>query len=72
MDRTCYNAAECKICGCDVPNLQMANKPCEGNCYPAMMNKRGWDAFKHVGDLWSKDIYYQQGWFKFIKSHVEK
>ena len=46
MDKECYNKGECKICGCKTIHLQMANKACEGNCYPPMMNKTVWKIFK--------------------------
>src|ERR1044072_8797195 len=39
MDEGCYNSGECKKCGCSTTQLQMCNKPCDGKCYPAMMNK---------------------------------
>jgi hypothetical protein len=46
MDRECYNSGSCKICGCNTIHLQMANKSCEGNCYPKMMNKKDWRKLK--------------------------
>ena len=42
MDRECYNNGSCKICGCKTTALQMANKSCAGNCYPAMMSESEW------------------------------
>lgn len=42
MDRECYNSGACKECGCSTTALQMANKSCEGFCYPSMMNKSSW------------------------------
>lgn len=43
MDRECYNSGSCKECGCATTALQMANKSCEGYCYPPMMNKSQWE-----------------------------
>lgn len=34
------------LCGCDVPDLQLANDACEGNCYPEMMDEKQWNTFK--------------------------
>lgn len=49
MDHECYNNGSCKICGCTTTNLQMANKPCEGLCYPPIVGKDHWKAFKNHG-----------------------
>ena len=43
MDRECYNSGACKKCGCTTTALQMANKSCEGFCYPSMKNKSQWE-----------------------------
>ena len=43
MDRECYWNGYCKICGCKTTHLQFADKPCEGNCYPKMLNKKDWN-----------------------------
>ena len=43
MDRECYNSGACKKCGCTTTALQMANKSCEGFCYPSIMNKSQWE-----------------------------
>lgn len=42
MNRECYNSGSCVECGCATTALQMANKACEGNCYPNMINKNQW------------------------------
>ncbi len=34
------------VCGCSVPDLQLANDACEHNCYPPMMDERKWNTFK--------------------------
>lgn len=46
MDKECLNKGSCKICGCRTTHLQMANKPCEGNCYPPMMKAKVWNNYK--------------------------
>ena len=46
MDRECYDEGSCKICGCMVPALQMADKSCPKPCYPKMMNKEQWEKYK--------------------------
>lgn len=46
MDVECLINGACIKCGCATPNLQMANKSCEGNCYPPMMSKKEWYTFK--------------------------
>jgi hypothetical protein len=48
MNTECYVKGACIKCGCDTTQLQMANKPCEGNCYPAMMGKFDWKLFKAI------------------------
>ena len=42
MDRDCYQNGSCKLCGCKTTALQMADKTCEGKCYPVMMSKKEW------------------------------
>gem|GEM_PF-4437539 len=42
MDKQCYNDGSCKECGCRTTALQMANKACDGFCYPKMLNKKDW------------------------------
>lgn len=54
MDRICYDQGSCKMCGCQTTGLQMANKACDKPCYPEMMKKRKWNAFK-TGNLITLD-----------------
>ncbi len=70
MDSKCYNAGECKLCGCTTTALQMANKACDKPCYPPMMSRSKWNAMKlgkvctFNGEPWSL-------WFKkFIKGTI--
>ena len=46
MKPECYKGGSCVMCGCQTTELQMANKACDGDCYPPMMNKKQWEAFK--------------------------
>jgi len=46
MDQACYDEGSCKLCGCQTTQLQMANKPCDKPCYPAMMGKKQWKKYK--------------------------
>lgn len=46
MNQECYNMGSCIKCGCQTTHLQMANKSCEGNCYPVMLSKKQWGYFK--------------------------
>lgn len=46
MKKECFSNGECTECGCDTPALQMADKPCEGKCYPAMLNETDWFIYK--------------------------
>lgn len=48
MKPDCYNNGACIACGCTTPNLQMASKGCEEDCYPPMMSKTAWQIFKHA------------------------
>lgn len=46
MDKECLNSGSCKVCGCRTTHLQMANKSCEGNCYPPILKRKHWDNYK--------------------------
>jgi len=54
MDKECLNQGTCKLCGCMVTALQMANKMCEKPCYPPMLNKKDWKEFRRTGQLETK------------------
>ena len=51
MDKECYELGSCKLCGCETPALQMADKSCDGKCYPEMMNKIDWDTHKYFNKI---------------------
>lgn len=46
MNRECYTSGSCVKCGCKTIALQMANKPCDGDCYISMQSKRMWNKIK--------------------------
>lgn len=66
MKSECFNNGECVMCGCKTTALQMANKSCEGVCYPPMLNKKEWNKFKECSFYldktnkvrWRLDFYY--------------
>jgi hypothetical protein len=46
MNKACYENGECVECGCATPALQMANKTCDGICYPVMLDETDWLIYK--------------------------
>lgn len=70
MDKQCLTQGFCKECGCNTTNLQHANKPCDGGCYPKMLNRKEWNKVKNGdyitikidGSTWS----YGNTWRKFV------
>lgn len=44
-NKECLNKGVCK-CNCKIPELFYADKQCEDKCYPLMMSKEDWEAFK--------------------------
>jgi hypothetical protein len=67
MDKDCYDDGSCRICGCSTTALQMANKPCDGECYPEMMDKERWTKFSH--GYKTRD---EQGWWEWINPATVK
>lgn len=43
--KECLAKGEC-VCGCAVPDLQLADDACDHNCYPAMMDALEWTQYK--------------------------
>lgn len=46
----CMFNAECKVCGCKIPDLFYADKACsnvENPCYPTLMSKDKWINYKN-------------------------
>ena len=59
MDKECYNAGECKLCGCQTTHLQMANKACDKPCYPRMLPRREWKIIKRgIIPLLDNNLYW--------------
>ena len=58
MNKECYQCGSCIKCGCKTTALQMANKPCEGNCYPKMVNRKTWKFFKETNFIVLIDYKY--------------
>ena len=58
MNQECYNTGSCVKCGCKTTALQMANKPCEGNCYPEMLNRKTWKFFRDTNFVVLADYKY--------------
>lgn len=48
MRPTCFINGSCDVCGCQTTMLQMANKACDGDCYPAMFSAGIWKYFKEA------------------------
>ena len=46
MNKGCLSNGECVKCGCATPALQMANKTCDGLCYPVMLDATDWHIYK--------------------------
>jgi len=72
MNLECFEQGSCIKCGCNTTHLQMCNKPCEGDCYPRMLNKQEWINIKknsfntksnNSRQIWSLDVKN----LKFIK-----
>ena len=66
MNPKCYSDGQCVLCGCQTTALQMAKKSCDAPCYPPLMNKKEWGAFKENGGGEINGIK----WKYFTKSHT--
>lgn len=49
MNPKCYTDGQCVMCGCQTTALQMAKKSCNAPCYPPLMGRKEWEAFKNNG-----------------------
>lgn len=68
MNEECLNSGSCIKCGCSTTALQMCNKPCEGECYPKMLNWQDWNFMKHSGMLRIGDKKFVEGdWWEITK-----
>lgn len=57
----CLTNKECKVCGCEIPELFFANKGC-GNfqpCYGPMLSKEDWENFKTSNNIDMLKIFNQ-------------
>jgi hypothetical protein len=42
---------KCIHCGCSTPDLFYADKTCDNQCYPEMLNKEQWENFKFKNNI---------------------
>ena len=66
MNKECYSRGTCVKCGCKTTHLQMANKICEGDCYPRFFSKAEWKKLKCKNCFWDDEakppvFYYNAG-----------
>lgn len=51
-NKACIDTDQCQACGCfPMSDKVLEDRPCEGQCYPAMMNKEEWDSFKRKNNI---------------------
>jgi hypothetical protein len=69
MKKECYHLGSCVECGCSTTALQMANKACDGLCYPTMMDRWQWRKFKKGGIHYDimLDLFWQLDYGELIK-----
>lgn len=61
MKPECYEQGSCIMCGCETTMLQMADKQCDGKCYPKMFVKAGsWKHFKSLNQEMMDRLYPKQ------------
>lgn len=46
-NKQCINQGSCIACGCKTPELFMADKACEEDCYEPMKSRKDWTYIKH-------------------------
>jgi len=59
--RASKRASDCKEkgkcpCNCEYPFKQLDNRPCERNCYPAILEKDTWNLYKKIYKITEEDI----------------
>ena len=59
MSADCYNNGQCTECGCETIALQMADRSCDGHCYPPMMTKRKWKKYLNHDLVFAKGGYWR-------------
>ena len=51
----CKENGKCP-CNCEYPFKQLDDRPCERNCYPAMLNEDTWELYKKIYKITEEDI----------------
>ena len=72
MNQECYLSGSCIKCGCKTTHLQMANKNCEGLCYPQMQTKKNWNLLKNKKIVISNKRAWQVNNSKFKQYEMGK
>jgi hypothetical protein len=75
MNEECFKQGSCIKCGCQTTHLQMANKKCDGECYPEMLSLIKWNYLKKNSIIVLADELWiiKKGLFKKIeKNGLEK
>lgn len=72
MNKECYSSGSCVKCGCKTTHLQMANKNCEGLCYPQMQTKKNWNLLKNKKIVISNKRAWQVNNSKFKQYEMGK
>lgn len=70
MNSECYSEGSCQVCGCATTALQMANKICDGYCYPPMMSRSDWKKYKLGSGHYVKNGYWVQEKYIPIKDQT--
>lgn len=66
-NKECIAKGECK-CACPIPDLYYADKMCEDECYPEMMNDDDWSKFKLL--IADKELTYPFDWKGLLLNYV--
>lgn len=67
MNKECYDEGSCIKCGCMTTHLQMADKPCEGACYPLMLSSKEWFYLKNRKLMLINKVLWKISHGKFVK-----
>jgi len=60
MDILCYTKGSCIACGCTTTELQMCNRACDKDCYPAMVDKKTWNLSYNYFENSRKEIVFER------------
>lgn len=72
MNRECYASGSCIKCGCQTTALQMADRACDGQCYPKMMGEQKWKFIKSGGHIKEGNLLWAIFIDKFIKEEADE